>query len=226
MEKQFIEIASLIGDPVRSKVLWTLMDGRAYTATELSIYADTSPQNISMHLSRLVQSDLLSVEKQGRHRYYRFSRQEVAYAIEAMANLVQVKNVEKKTPVEADNAIRYCRTCYDHLAGKVGVAITASLLKQQHIILNKNAFNLTGKGRKIFTSLGIDLPALEQQRRILVRPCLDWSERQYHMAGALGASLCDTLLQEGWMRRTRNSRAVIITAKGQKMLYTYFKIDL
>jgi DNA-binding transcriptional ArsR family regulator/predicted transcriptional regulator len=226
MEKQFTEIASLIGDPVRSKVLWTLMDGRAYTATELSIYADTSPQNISMHLSRLVQSDLLSVEKQGRHRYYRFSKQEVAYAIEALANLVPGKPAEKKQVPDADSDIRYCRTCYDHLAGKVGVAITGGLLQQHLIVQNKNAFSLTGKGRKLFGSLGIAVEELEQQRRVLLRPCLDWSERQYHLAGALGAALLDTVLAEGWMRRTKNSRAVIITAKGQKLLYTYFKIDL
>lgn len=223
MEKQFIEIASLIGDPVRSKVLYTLMDGRAYTATELSIHADTSPQNISMHLGRLVQSDLLSVEKQGRHRYYRFSRQEVAYAIEAMVNLVPHQPVERK---ETDSAIRYCRTCYDHLAGKVAVALTVSLLKQQLIIQQKNVFELTVKGRKMFASLGISMEELEQQRRILLRPCLDWSERQYHLAGALGAALLNIMLEDGWMRRTRNSRAVIITAKGQKSLYTYFKIDL
>lgn len=226
MEKEFTEITSLIGDPVRSKVLWSLMDGRAYTATELSIFADTSAQNISMHLSRLVKADLLSVEKQGRHRYYRFSRQEVAYAIEALSNLVPGKSEERNMPVEADSAIRYCRTCYDHLAGKVGVAITGSLLRHQHIIQNKNSFSLTNKGRKQFLDLGVDIASLEQQRRILLRPCLDWSERQYHLAGSLGASLLDIALSEGWMRRTRNSRAVIITAKGQKMLYTYFKIDL
>lgn len=226
MEKQFTEIASLIGDPVRSKVLWTLMDGRAYTATELSIHADTSPQNISMHLSRLVQCDLLSVEKQGRHRYYRFSRPEVAYAMEALTNLVPGKPVEKKPSSDADSDIRYCRTCYDHLAGKVGVAITAGLLKQQLIVQNENAFSLTGKGRKLFGSLGIAVKELEQQRRILLRPCLDWSERQYHLAGSLGAALLDTVLAEGWMRRTKNSRAVIITAKGQKQLHTYFRIDL
>ncbi len=134
MEKQFSEIASLIGDPVRSKVLWSLMDGRAYTATELSIVADTSAQNISMHLSKLVQSDLLSVEKQGRHRYYRFARQEVAYAVEALANLIPGKAADRKFSNESDSAVRYCRTCYDHLAGKIGVAITGSLLKQQLVL--------------------------------------------------------------------------------------------
>lgn len=225
MEKQFAEIASLIGDPVRSKVLWILLDGRAYTATELSIYAETTAQNISMHLSRLVQSDLLSVEKQGRHRYYRFAKQEVAYAVEALANLIPGKPGDRKTSPEADRDIRYCRTCYDHLAGKVGVAITDSLLKQQLIVQNKNAFAVSKKGDKWFAALDIDMKALENQRRTMIRPCLDWSERQYHMAGAVGAALLDKMLQDDWMRRMRNSRAVVITAKGRKWLSTCFKIN-
>lgn len=226
MEKQFSEIASLIGDPVRSKVLWTLLDGRAYTATELSIFTDTTAQNISMHLSRMVQSDLLSVEKQGRHRYYRFSRQEVAYAVEALANLVTVKSNHKKIASEADSDIRYCRTCYDHLAGKVGVAITSGLLKQQLIVQNKNAFTISAKGNRWFGELGVDLQALQSRRRTLLRPCLDWSERQYHLAGALGAALLDKMLEDDCMRRKRNSRAVIITAKGRKWLSACIKIDV
>jgi len=225
MEKQFSEIASLIGDPVRSTILWTLMDGRAYTATELSIFADTSAQNISMHLSRLVQNDLLSVEKQGRHRYYRFARPEVAYAVEALANLIPGKPADRKISDESDSAVRYCRTCYDHLAGKIGVAITGSLLKQQLILQQKNTFTISAKGNKWFGALEIDIAALQSQRRILVRPCLDWSERQYHLAGAAGAALLHKMLKEDWIRRTRNSRAVIITAKGRKQLNVYFKID-
>jgi DNA-binding transcriptional ArsR family regulator len=225
MEKQFSAIASLIGDPVRSTILWTLMDGRAYTATELSIFADTSAQNISMHLSRLVQNDLLSVEKQGRHRYYRFARQEVAYAVEALANLIPGKPGDRKFSNESDSAVRYCRTCYDHLAGKIGVAITGSLLRQQLILQQKNTFTISAKGSKWFGALEIDMASLQSQRRILIRPCLDWSERQYHLAGALGAALLHKMLKEDWVRRTRNSRAMVITAKGRKQLNVYFKID-
>jgi DNA-binding transcriptional ArsR family regulator len=225
MEKQFSEIASLVGDPVRSTILWALMDGRAYTATELSIFAETSAQNISMHLSRLVQKDLLSVEKQGRHRYYRFARQEVAYAVEALANLIPGKPADIKFSDESGSAVRYCRTCYDHLAGKIGVAITGSLLKQQLILQQKNTFTISAKGNKWLGALDIDMASLQSQRRILIRPCLDWSERQYHLAGAVGAALLHKMLKEDWVRRTRNSRAVIITAKGRKQLNAYFKID-
>ncbi len=225
MEKQFFEITSLIGDPVRSKVMWTLMDGRAYTATELSLYADTTPQNISMHLARLVQADLLSVEKQGRHRYYRFSRPEVAYAIEALTNLVPHSVPEKKIR-EDEIAIRFCRTCYDHLAGKVSIALTGSLLKQKIIEQERNTFSVSAKGEKWLSEFGIDIASLQQQRRSFIRPCLDWSERQYHLAGSLGAALLEKMLSESWIRKTANSRAVIVTGKGQKALLTLFKINL
>src|SRR5882672_11025880 len=116
MEKQFKEIASLIGDPTRATIMWTLLDGKAFTATELAIAADTTPQNISMHLSKLMQAELLRVESQGRHRYYKFSRKEIAYAIEAMASLLPRTDSKKEIKTENDSAIRYCRTCYDHLA--------------------------------------------------------------------------------------------------------------
>ncbi|HEY4151329.1 MAG TPA: winged helix-turn-helix domain-containing protein, partial [Chitinophagaceae bacterium] len=132
IETQIAHISSLVGDPVRSRILWQLLDGRAYTATELANGADTSPQNMSMHLGKLVRADLLAVESQGRHRYYRFARQEVAYAIEALANLVPGRPTAPQP--EANTAIRYCRTCYDHLAGKIGVLITDSLVKQKIIL--------------------------------------------------------------------------------------------
>ena len=119
MKNEIGYITSVIGDPVRTKILLTLLDGRAYTATELSMCADTSPQNISMHLGKLVQADLLAVESQGRHKYYRFSRPEVAYAIEAIGNLIPDEKHKIITGNSNNAAIKHCRTCYDHLAGKV-----------------------------------------------------------------------------------------------------------
>src|SRR5882762_2925095 len=124
MEHHFKEIAALIGDPVRATIMWKLLDGKAFTATELAIAADTSASNISMHLARLLQAGLLRVENQGRHRYYKFARKEIAYAIEAMASLITVPAVAGKTNSDEMPAIKYCRTCYDHLAGKTGVALT------------------------------------------------------------------------------------------------------
>ena len=203
MEKQFRHIASLVGDPVRANILWTLLDGKAYTATELAICADISAQNASMHLNKLLQADLLSVENQGRHRYYKFSRQEVAYAIEALANLVPYQLSETNSSVENNSAIKYCRTCYDHLAGKVGVLITDSLLNQKFIIDRKNIFEITAKGSKWFTSMDINIDELKQQRRAFARPCLDWSERRHHIAGSLGTSLLDKILSSDWIRKIK-----------------------
>src|SRR5258708_5382779 len=134
MENKFLKVTSLIGDPVRATILWTLLDGKAFTATELSMAADTSPQNISMHLNKLVQSDLLCVESQGRHKYYKYAGKEIAYAVEALANLIPVENSKPDGISENISPVKYCRSCYDHLAGKIGVAVTDSLLTQKIII--------------------------------------------------------------------------------------------
>ncbi|RAJ08623.1 DNA-binding transcriptional ArsR family regulator [Chitinophaga skermanii] len=225
MENQFRHLTSLIGDPVRSIILWTLLDGRAYTAMELAICADTSPQNISMHLSKLLAADLLTVERQGRHRYYRFSRQEVAYAIEALANLIpQKKNKKPVTTIDTD--IKYCRSCYDHLAGKVGVLLTENLVTKRVIELDDKAYQVTQKGIKFFSELGIDVATLKDKRRLFAVPCLDWSERKYHLAGSLGAAMLAQLLELDWMRRKKDSRAIYITAKGSSELYNNFQIEV
>lgn len=225
MENKFKQIASLIGDPTRASILWTLLDGKAFTATELAIAADTTPQNISMHLAKLVHADLLSVEIQGRHRYYTYSRQDVAYAVEAMASLVPDRTHTKTGDASNHTAIQYCRTCYDHLAGKVGVMITDSMIRQKIIRADTNSFVITAKGEKWFPLLDISLASLKAQRRSFIRPCLDWSERRHHIGGSVGASLLDSMLASGWLRKVKNSRAVIVTGKGQKNLYDHFGIS-
>ncbi|MEZ0129781.1 ArsR/SmtB family transcription factor, partial [Flavobacterium sp. LBUM151] len=189
MENQFIKTATLIGDATRAAILWNLLDGRAFTATELSIAAGTSAQNISMHLAKLLEANLICVEKQGRHKYYRFSSKEVAYAVEAMANLIPKPENTIKKETEKYPPIKYCRTCYDHLAGKIGVALTDSLLEQK-IILNKNdVFEISSDGKKWFSDFGINLEEAQKQKRIFLKPCLDWSERRNHLAGSVGAML-------------------------------------
>jgi len=226
MEKELGQITSLIGDPVRTNILWTLLDNRAYTATELAISADTSPQNISMHLSKLVQADLLTVESQGRHKYYKFSRPEVANAIEAIGSLLPNK-IHKKIIDNSDNsAIKYCRSCYDHLAGKVGVLITETLLKQKIIEAVANTYNVTKKGEHFFSEFDINIDHLKKCRRAFAKPCLDWSERKHHLAGSLGAALLEKMLSLDYIRKTKNSRAIVITSKGQLHLYEKFKISL
>ncbi|PWA09380.1 ArsR/SmtB family transcription factor [Flavobacterium laiguense] len=216
MENQFKQIATLIGDPTRATIMWTLLEGKAFTATELAIAVTTSPQNISMHLTKLVQANLLVVESQGRHKYYRFARKEIAYAIEAMISLVPPSISTQSTKTEKISGIKHCRTCYDHLAGKVGVALTDSLLQQQLLLDTSGGFEISPEGEKWFTEFGIPLTVLKQQKRSFLRPCLDWSERRPHMAGSVATALLDKMLLENWLRKTKDSRALTVTAKGKK----------
>lgn len=224
MKEHFKQAASLVGDPVRATILWTLLDGRAFTATELAIAADTSASNISMHLAKLVNAGLLKAESQGRHRYYALSGKEIAYAVEALAVLMPHPSRKAAPVTKVEPAIQQCRTCYDHLAGRTGVAITDALLKQRFIVAGDECFGLAAKGKKWFLGLGIPIDELQQQRRSFLRPCLDWSERRYHLAGSLAAALLDKMLLDDWVRKTRNSRAVVVTAKGQKKLYELLKV--
>lgn len=226
MEDQFKKIARLIGEPVRASIMWTLLDGRALTATELAIITGTTAPNLSMHISKLVQAELLTVETQGRHRYYKFSRKEIAYAIEAMANLVLPGSTTTRSTNDNNSAIRNCRTCYDHLAGKVAVALTDSFLGEGIMTENGKTFDLTPKGEIVFSDLGLNIEDIKKKRRSFLRPCLDWSERRYHMAGALAAALLQQMISLDWMRRQKNSRAITITSKGQKEFYRYFKLNI
>jgi len=226
MEDHFSHIASLIGDAVRGRVLWTLMDGKAYTATELAIQADTSRPNLSMHLKKLSDAGLLNVEVQGRHRYYTFSRPEIAYALEAMANLLPARERVKTPPVEKMQPIAYCRHCYDHLAGRVGVQVTESLLRQKLIVHRGQEFEVTAAGVKWFDTMGIDCAELKKQRRSFSRVCLDWTERKHHLAGSLGAALLSKMLGSHWLRPGSDARVFIVTGKGQKAMSELFRIDL
>jgi DNA-binding transcriptional ArsR family regulator len=237
VEERFRTIAALIGEPARATMLWSLLDGKALTATELAIRADVSAQSASMHLNKLVQADLLAVESQGRHRYYRFRKPETAYVIEALANLITTHTPESPShtsTLSRSNAlsssdptgIRYCRTCYDHLAGKVAVEITNRLVHQKIVSLENDHYDVTRKGLQWFNTLGIDAESLRHERRQFARRCLDWSERKPHLAGSLGAALLNTWIDSGWITRQKNSRATIVTAKGQQGFYKLLGLNI
>lgn len=222
MNNEISRISTIIGDPIRSVILWTLLDNRAYTAIELANIVETSPQNISIHLSKLLGADLLTVESQGRHKYYRLLNEEIANVIEGIANLVPKEKQQKVT--DNNSGIKYCRTCYDHLAGKIGVEITQKLISEKHIIPENKTFLVTEKGEQFFADFGIDLAILKKQRRAFAKPCLDWSERKHHFSGSLAAAFLNKMFELNWIRRIENSRAVIITAAGQKGLYDKLKL--
>lgn len=170
VEERFVLIAGLICEPVRAKMLWNLLDGRAYTATELAVAADISATSASNHLAKLLEADLLKVENQGRHRYYSFARADVAYVVESLANLATDGSFEKSKMAVSDSAgIKYCRTCYDHLAGQVGVRMVEAFERKDFLRPTEAAYCVTEKGWEWFAEVGIFADDLVRNRRPLTR---------------------------------------------------------
>ncbi len=220
------EIGALVGDPSRAGMLAVLMDGRALTAGELAGIAGVTPQTASGHLTRLTQGGLLAVEKQNRHRYYRLASPTVARLLEGMmeaASLAAAKTRPKVVPRMAVE-MRAARTCYDHLAGLLGIAIVDSLTSHGHLELTEDGGALTSAGTAFFEAQGIALPT--GGKRVFCRPCLDWSERRPHIGGTLGAVLCTHLFDQGWVRRIDKTRAVGITPRGHLELKRVFDVRL
>jgi DNA-binding transcriptional ArsR family regulator len=226
IEKHFGHIASLIGEKSRAMMLWNLLDGRAYTATELATSADISFQSASNHLSQLINAGLLRSEKQGRHKYYRFASDRVAQAIENIAALMPVSFSLKPATGQHTAGIRYARTCYDHLAGKLGVLVAGVFLKNKWLIAHDDRYELSTAGQRLFETLDIDISATQQQNRKFAYPCLDWSERNHHLAGALGAALLDSMISKDWIRKVKHSREIIVTGNGRIEMGKRFKISL
>ena len=224
-ETKFVDVAALIGEPARAKMRWNLLDGCAYTASELAMAADISGTSASNHLAKLLDADLLKVERQGRHRYFSFSKPEIAYVVESLASLSghSSKKIERETAV---TGIKYCRSCYDHLAGHVGVKITEALEEKKAIRKHANCYLVTNSGWKLLAELDIAKGEMINNRRPLTRQCLDWSERRPHIAGQVGAMLLDTMLEKSWFKRMRFSRELIITTKGRSEIQKLFGVEV
>lgn len=205
-----------------------LMDGRALTATELAGLAGITAQTASSHLTRMTEAGLLQVEKQGRHRYHRLASPAVAQMIESIMRLAAPGIATK--PVRTgprDAALRAGRTCYDHLAGHLGVSIADALTDAGHIDLGADAGEVTQSGLALFERAGINVQRSAAKRgRILCKPCLDWSERRPHLAGVIGAALCSHCFDNGWIRRLEGTRAVAITPDGRRQLRAAFGVSL
>jgi DNA-binding transcriptional ArsR family regulator len=204
--------ASLIGEPARACMLTRLLDGAARTAGELAREAGITPQTASAHLSQLLDGGLVQVAAQGRHRYYRLAGPEVARALEALSLLTPAARVAARVP----ESLRFARTCYDHLAGRLAVDLVAAMERKGHLNGSEEAFALTPGGEAYFTQLGVDVGALVRGRRAFARPCLDWSERRPHLAGALGAALAECLFERKWLARSQDGRGVRLTVAGRQ----------
>ncbi|HKE03356.1 MAG TPA: helix-turn-helix transcriptional regulator [Blastocatellia bacterium] len=224
--KDLAEIAALIGEPTRVVMLWSLLGGQARPASELAFYANVSAQNASAHLARLVEAGMLTVEARGRHRYYRLAGAEVAHAIEALAALApSARGMADLAPRQTPD-LKYARTCYDHLAGRVAVEICAALKDKGYLTSVGADFEVTSKGEKLFHDLGMEISELKQERRAFARQCPDWSERRPHIAGALGAALLEQMFRRGWIEQVRSSRIVRVTTKGKEDIYKLLRLTL
>jgi len=212
------EVASLLSDPGRVAMLTALLDGASRPAGELARMASLSPQAASAHLAKLTTAQMLIRVREGRHHYYRIAKPEVGLALEALA---AVSPPTKPTPVLEDataRALRFARTCYDHLAGRLAVQMAEALLRRQFLRHGAQGFELTRSGSAFLESLGVSAMDLEKPRRAVARACLDWTERRHHLAGSAGAALLAVFCSNGWVVRRTDTRAVRVTSKGRQAI--------
>lgn len=220
------EIAALLGETSRATILASMMDGRFHTASELAYMAAIKPQTASFHLAKLVEGKLIKVEKQGRHRYFQLAGEDIAQFLESFLAISPPPEVRSLKQSSQIKLLQDARTCYDHLAGKLGVQLTESMLKAGYLTLEGKQFVLTDEGTLFFTTFGIDLTALKRKRRSFSHACLDWSERRYHLAGALGCELLNQFFNLGWLLRVPSIRAIKVTEKGKIGFKEVFHLDL
>lgn len=208
-------IAALIGDPARANILTALMDGRALTASELAEEAGVGLSTASGHLSKLAEAELIAPRKSGRHKYFNLADAEVAGVLEALMGLAARKGATRVRTGPKDAQMQVARVCYNHLAGRMGVQIYRSMIGRGLLAEDGDDVALTGDGRDFVTGFGIDVAGLEAGRALMCRTCLDWSERQNHLAGSLGRAMLSRMEDQAWMRRDPKSRAVLMTDKGK-----------
>ncbi len=237
-------IGALLADATRARMMIGLADGRALPATVLAAESGVAASTASEHLARLVQGGLLTVEQSGRHRYYRIAGPRVGAAMEALAVLAPTRPVRSLRESTRAAALRRARSCYDHLAGRLGVAVTEALLERKALIrtdgrpgteraqgdpisapLSHHPYRLGPNAGNLFAELGVDLDAAGHGRRPLLRFCVDWSEQRHHLSGALGAAVLTRMESAGWVDRSGTRRALRVTDRGAVVLDQVLGID-
>jgi DNA-binding transcriptional ArsR family regulator len=232
-------VAALVGDRARGRMLAALMEGRALTATELALEGGVAPSTASSHLAKLAEAGLVTIARQGRHRYFRVAGAPVAAALEGLMAIAPRpgRRVVRTGPAASrsrsdraaggtpeftsgvpEDGLRRARVCYDHLAGEAAVRLLAALRARKWVRVAGEEISLTAGGEDWFRGLGVDLDALRARRRPVCRPCLDWSERQFHLAGSLGAALLDRLFALRFVKREVGSRALLVSPRGASFL--------
>lgn len=218
--------AALLSEPARAALVVALTEHEALPASALAAHAGIAPSTASEHLRRLVEGGFIMVRKNGRHRYFSLADPAVADAVEALAVVAPQPPVRSLREATKSELIRQARTCFDHLAGRLGVALAAAL-EEQEVVARRNGDYELGPGADArCEALGIDLAELRAQRRPVVRGCLDWSERELHVAGGLGAALAERLFELGWIERREANRSVAVTERGSELLQAQLGVDL
>jgi DNA-binding transcriptional ArsR family regulator len=216
--------AQLIAEPARAAMLDALMDGESRAAGDLARRAGVAPSTASEHLGLLAAGGLLVVEPSGRERRYRLASADVADALEALARIDTETPVRSLRASNRMDALRLARTCYDHLAGRLGVAVTEALVESGALVLRDTSFDVADE--RSFTEIGVDVDAAHASRRAFARACTDWTERRPHLAGALGAAVADAMLAGDWVRRRPNDRGLIVTPRGALALERTLGVEL
>jgi len=216
------KIGALLGDNTRARMLSTLMHGKALTASELANEAGVTAQTATTHLAKLEAGGLLTLRKQGRHKYFALANDDVASLLETLMGLTASDNSLKTLTGPRDAEMRNARVCYNHLAGHKGIQLHNSLLDKRHLDLKNGTLALTNKGAQFMQEFGIDLELLHASRSPLCRECLDWSERRSHLAGSLGRALLDQFESLRWLKRHSSSRVIKFTAQGERAFNSTF----
>jgi DNA-binding transcriptional ArsR family regulator len=232
------EVASLMGDPARANMLCALKDDGVLTATELAHVAGVAPSTASEHLAKLTRAKMIAVRRQGRYRYYRLACDEVADALDSLVALAATVAPRDRLrmfghePIRAaricsgDESIRFARVCYDHLAGRLGVELYRSLVRLGYLKSINGGCVVRKRGEVGLAEFGIDLDALRARRRRFAGQCLDWSEQQSHLSGALGAELLARMYDREWLRRETGTRVLSVTRRGRRGFRDRFGIEL
>jgi DNA-binding transcriptional ArsR family regulator len=222
-----VEVAALVGDTARATMLSALMGGQSLTASELAFLAHVSRSTASEHLAKLVAARLLAVTRKRRFSYYRIASPLIAGMLESIKTVAAIEVPPRYQPRSAaDAALRFARTCYDHVAGELGVAIADALVASGSVALTDDGGEVLDGGAHLLTRFGAQLATKPGSKRIFCRPCLDWSERRYHIAGHVGAEICRCCLERGWLKRERDSRALRLTPSGRSGLADAFGVKL
>ncbi len=209
------QVAALIGDPARANMLTALMSGKALTAGELAREAGVSPQTASSHLKKLLDGGLLRLRGQGRHKYYGLSGEDVAYTLENLTGLAAGRGHLRTRTGPSDARMREARVCYNHLAGALGVQMFSAMRARGFLAVSGDEVSLTDTGTLFCEEFGIDLRSLEKSRAPMCRPCLDWSERETHLAGKLGRAMLTRMEELEWLFREPDSRVIRFSHQGK-----------